>query len=295
MQYRYYTLDVFTNTRFGGNPLAVLPDAAGLSTEQMQAITREFNYSEATFVLAPEDPAAHRKVRIFMPTKEVPFAGHPNVGTAYALAATGALGELGDGEHSVVFEELAGNVPVRIRIKNGRPIDCELAAPQTLELGPPLTTPALAPALGLAGGDLVTDGAVVASAGLAFATVELHGADALARANVSASAWDECGVGTDGVLVYVREGERDVRCRMFAPSIGIPEDPATGSAVCALAGVLAKRDFVSDGEVSYRIRQGVEMGRPSELSARAVMVGGEPSALFVGGPSVMVMEGTLNV
>lgn len=294
MQYRYYTVDVFTNTRFGGNQLAVIPHAEGLSAAQMQAITQEFNYSEATFVFAPDHPGADRKVRIFMPTKEIPFAGHPNVGTAYVLAATGALGKLDDGDHLVRFEELAGTVPVSIRVVDGQPAECELAAPQPLELGPSLPGKGLADALGLADAEIRADGATVASVGLPFAMVALDGTEALGRARVSASAWDEYGAGTDGVLIYAREGT-DVRCRMFAPSIGIPEDPATGSAVCALAGVLAKHDGVIDGEVSYAVRQGVEMGRPSELRARAVVEDGTPTVLYVGGPSVMVMEGTITV
>ena len=133
MGYRYFICDVFTETRFGGNPLAVLPEAEGLSSGQMQQIAREFNFSESTFVLPPE--AGHtRRVRIFTPTTELPFAGHPNVGTAFALATAGELGEL-DESTTVTFEEGAGLVPIRIWKRPGEPIWCELAGPQGLSRG----------------------------------------------------------------------------------------------------------------------------------------------------------------
>jgi predicted PhzF superfamily epimerase YddE/YHI9 len=134
MRCRYYTCDVSAERRFGGNPLAVLPEAAGLSGEQMQRIAREFNYSETTFVLPPEDPAHTRKVRIFTPGAEIPFAGHPNVGTAFVLAATGAL--RADAQTlQVVFEEGVGPVPVEMRYEDGQPAYGELIAPQALALG----------------------------------------------------------------------------------------------------------------------------------------------------------------
>ena len=133
MRYRFYTCDVFTNKRFGGNPLAVLPEASGLSDKQMQQIAREFNFSETTFVVPPE--AGHtRKVRIFTPFDEIPFAGHPNIGTAFVLASTGELRRL-DASTSVTFEEGAGLVPIDIDVVDGKPTGCELAAPEALSLG----------------------------------------------------------------------------------------------------------------------------------------------------------------
>src|SRR5215813_12366178 len=133
MNYRYYTCDVFTQTRFAGNPLAVLSDAEGLSDLQMQQIAREFNYSETTFVFPPETGHT-RRVRIFTPSQEVPFAGHPNVGTAFVLGTIGALGEVG-ASLEVVFEENAGLVPVTVRGDGGRVASCELRAPQTVSFG----------------------------------------------------------------------------------------------------------------------------------------------------------------
>lgn len=296
MRYRYYTVDVFTHTQFGGNPLAVFPDAEGLTTEKMQALAREFNYSESTFVLPSKEPSSDAKVRIFMPAQEVPFAGHPNVGTAFALAATGAFGTLEDGEHTVSFEELGGVVPVRILIEDSMPVFCELTAPQALQLGPELPRAGLAKVLGLCDEDLRGGAAIpiVASVGLPIAMVELVSAEALGKASVSAEDWAAYTSACGGVLVFVRDTDAKVRCRMFAPLLGIPEDPATGSAVCALAGVLGKQDGV-EGVMTYDVRQGIEMGRPSFLTARVLMEDGVPSALFVGGPSVLVMEGTVDV
>ena len=147
MRYRYFTCDVFTDTRFGGNQLAVLPEAEGLSDRQMQQIAREFNFSETTFVLPPE--AGHdRRVRIFTPPREVPFAGHPNIGTAFVLASMGAFGAL-EAPRSVTFEEQAGLVPVAIEKREGGRIWCELTAPQGLTLGRTVSAQAVAAAVSL--------------------------------------------------------------------------------------------------------------------------------------------------
>src|SRR4051812_43386390 len=153
MRYRYFVCDVFTEERFGGNPLAVLPDARGLSDQQMQKITREFNFSESTFVLPPERGGT-RRVRIFTPTKEIPFAGHPNVGTAFVLASAGELGDVGD-RSEVVFEEIAGDVPVSIVRRRGR-VWCELRAPETLSLGATATPDQIAAAVSLVPAEVVT-------------------------------------------------------------------------------------------------------------------------------------------
>ena len=173
MRYRYYICDVFTDTRFGGNQLAVLPEAAGLSDRQMQQIAREFNFSESTFVF-PAETGHTRRVRIFTPATEVPFAGHPNIGTAFALATAGALGEI-DGSISVTFEEKAGLVPVSIRRRAGEAIWCELSAPNPLSLGGTIPAQFLAVAVSLDPEDVVTRTHLpqVASVGLPFLFAEL--------------------------------------------------------------------------------------------------------------------------
>jgi len=299
MQHRYFICDVFTEKRFGGNPLAVLPDARGISDAQMQRVAREFNFSETTFVLPPENGGT-RRVRIFTPTAEIPFAGHPNVGTAFALATAGELGEVVDGKRvEVVFEEKAGPVPVGIERRNGR-IWCELKAPERISTGKTASAGMIAAAVSLQPEDVVSTNPPpqVASVGLPFTFAELRDRGALERARTRMDGVDAlaaAGINPD-VFVYVRSrDEFDVRARMFAPVDGVPEDPATGSANCALAGLLAKLDPRPSGELRWRIAQGVEMGRPSVLEARARKENGEVVDVRIGGASVMVSEGTIEV
>jgi trans-2,3-dihydro-3-hydroxyanthranilate isomerase len=304
-RYRYVTCDVFTDTRFGGNQLAVLPEAEGLSGQQMQQVAREFNYSESTFVLPPEQ-GHDRRVRIFTPAAEVPFAGHPNIGTAFVLASLGELGPLDEswppGEpRTVVFEEDAGLVPVAVRRDDRGRIRCELRAPQRLSLGAAVPVASLARALDVDPGAIVTavHEPVVASVGLPFVIAELTDRAALARARLGVAGAEQLladGVAVPDVLVYVRSpDEVDIRARMFSPLDGIPEDPATGSAGCALAGLLAHLDSAADGSFGWRIAQGVEMGRPSLLEARAEKKGGEVVDVRIGGGSVLVAEGHIEV
>jgi trans-2,3-dihydro-3-hydroxyanthranilate isomerase len=300
MRYRYYTCDVFTERRFGGNPLAVLPEAAGLSGEQMQRIAREFNYSETTFVLPPDDSAHTRKVRIFTPVAEIPFAGHPNVGTAFVLAASGALAAEERGR--VVFEEGAGLVPVEIRYRDGRPVDCEITAPQRLTLGEAPAIEAVAASIGLGLDTMVTSTHPprVASAGLAFLLVELRDRAALAQARIQhdehAALIRACG--GEGMHLYTRDSGApgvDLQARMYAPLHGVAEDPATGSANLALAGLLAACAPDTDGSFAWRIAQGVEMGRPSLLEASAIKRGGEIETVRIGGCSILVCTGWIEV
>jgi trans-2,3-dihydro-3-hydroxyanthranilate isomerase len=298
MRYRYYICDVFTETRFGGNPLAVLPEAEGLTDRQMQQIAREFNFSESTFVF-PSNAGHTRRVRIFTPTQELPFAGHPNIGTAFVLAATGQLGEVGP-SMTVTFEEGAGPVPIAIRADPGKAIRCELAAPETLSLGDTVSAPLLAPAVSLTPGDIVTrtHRPQTASVGLPFLMAEVTDRTALERARVHLGGFDAlsaAGVPPDVHLYTHSDDAFDLRTRMFAPLDGIPEDPATGSANCALAGLLGHYNEATDGSFHWRIAQGVEMGRPSILEARAEKKAGAVAATWIGGASVLVSEGTLEV
>ena len=293
MRYRYYICDVFTDTRFGGNQLAVLPDAGGLSDRQMQQIAREFNFAESTFVLPPE--AGHtRKVRIFTPAIEMPFAGHPNVGTAFALATAGEFGPIEDAI-TVTFEEKAGLVPVSIH-KRESGIWCELSAPQRLSLGKTVSVEKVAAAVSLAPEDIVTrtHPPQVASVGLPFLMAELKDRAALERARVNMNGIDA--IAAEGVMpdihLYTLSGDEfDIRARMFAPLDGVPEDPATGSANCALAGLLTHHRSERDGSFQWRIAQGVEMGRPSVLEARTEKRDGEVVGAWIGGASVLVSEG----
>jgi trans-2,3-dihydro-3-hydroxyanthranilate isomerase len=297
MRYRYYTCDVFTATRFGGNQLAVLTDAQGLSDRQMQQIAREFNFAESTFVLPPEKGHT-RRVRIFTPVTEVPFAGHPNVGTAFVLASLGQFGDIG-APITVTFEEKAGPVPITIRPRDGT-LRCELSAPERLTLGQTVSPESLAAAVSLTGDDVLTSThpPQVASVGLPFMIAELRDRAALERARADMPGLEALraqGV-TPDVHLYVRSNDEfDLRARMFAPFDGVPEDPATGSANCALAGLLSHYDGAKDGTKAWRIAQGVEMGRPSLLEAGADKRDGVVVATRVGGASVLVSEGLIEV
>jgi trans-2,3-dihydro-3-hydroxyanthranilate isomerase len=295
MGYRYHICDVFTTARFGGNQLAVLPHADGLSDRQMQQITREFNFSETSFVLPPRGAHA-RRVRIFTPACEIPFAGHPNVGTAFVLAT---IGELGDAS-SVTFEEEAGPVAITIDRVDGGIGACELAAPQPVSPGQTIPVSEVAAAVSLDARDILTERHPprAVSVGLPFVMTELRDRSALERARLNAAGFDAVaarGVRPD-IYLYTRSGDDfDLRVRMFAPAAGVPEDPATGSAACAIAGFLAHLDGRTDGSFRWRIAQGVEMGRPSSLLARAEKKGGVVRATWVGGACVMVAEGTIEV
>jgi len=297
MGYRYYICDVFTDTRFGGNQLAVLPEALGLSDRRMQQVAREFNFSESAFVFPPEQGHT-RRVRIFTPAVEVPFAGHPNIGTAFALAATGALGVI-DSSLTVTFEEKAGLVPITIHRRQDT-LWCQLSAPERLSLGKTVPAAAVAAAVSLGPDDVVvtTHQPQVASVGLPFLMTELRDRSALERARINGQGFDALaalGVVPD-VHLYVRSSDEfDIRARMFAPFDGVPEDPATGSANCALAGLLSHYAAATDGTASWRIAQGVEMGRPSELEASAEKRDGVVVATRVGGASVLVSEGIIEV
>jgi trans-2,3-dihydro-3-hydroxyanthranilate isomerase len=298
VKYVYYICDVFTETRFGGNQLAVLPQADGLSAQQMQQIAREFNFSETTFVFPPK--AGHtRQVRIFTPAREIPFAGHPNIGTAFVLASVGELGEI-ISSFTVTFEEEAGLVSVTIDGTDGKIASCELTAPQSLSLGKTLPTELVATAISIEPKAIVinTHQPQVASVGLPFVMVELRDRSVLERARINMSGFESIaaqGVMPD-VFLYTRVSDGfDIRARMFAPLSGVPEDPATGSANCALAGLLARYSEKPNGSFSWRIAQGVEMGRPSTLIARAEKKDGVVQTTRIGGASVMVSEGFIQL
>jgi len=303
-QFRFLTADIFTSTRFGGNQLAVLPDARGLTTEQMLSITREFNYSESTFVLPPDNPANTRRVRIFTPGGELPFAGHPTVGSAFVLATIGEIPLTGD-ETRIVLEEGVGPVPVVIRTKNGKPAFCQFSVAKLPEVGPPLPPrAAMAAALSLAEEDLV-DGAwhaQVVSCGLPFAFVPVRDRGVVARSRIRLDQWEKHLAGHPGenVMVFAMDPEEpghDVRARMYGPgpSVNVPEDPATGSACAALGGYLAMRSSQRDGTLRWVVEQGYEMGRPSLIEVEADKRGDAITAVRVGGDSVLVSEGHITV
>jgi trans-2,3-dihydro-3-hydroxyanthranilate isomerase len=298
----FCTLDVFTDTLFGGNQLAVFPDATGLDAERMHVIAREFNLSETAFVLPPENPANTRRVRIFTPAGELPFAGHPTIGTAHALAALGHIPMTGDVTR-IIFEEGVGPVPVSIRSRNGSPVFSELSVAKLPETGPPPPSrSALADLLSLEVADLTggTWSPQSVSTGVPFLFVPIRDRNALKRARVKPDRWDAIlkASWAPEVFLFSRDPEREgshIRARMFAPGLGIGEDAATGSAAAALGGYLAARDAVKDGTLRWVVEQGFEMGRPSILEVEADKVDGRITAIRVGGAAVMVSKGEMDV
>lgn len=302
MQYRFHTADVFTDRVFGGNPLAVLPEAEGIDEAAMQRVAAEFNLSETTFVLPPDDPAHTCRVRIFTPANELPFAGHPTVGTALVLAWSGRVPE---GTERIVFEEAVGPVPVALEWREGRAVKATLSSARLPEIGPPSpAAEALAEVQGLEAGDLggeapeLARGAQGVSCGVPFLFVPLRDRDVLARCRVDTAAWERVMAGgwAHGLFAFtLGEAAGEIRARMFAPTMGIVEDPATGGAVTALAGYLAPFAGKSDGTARWRVHQGVEMGRPSLLELAADLTGGAVSAIRVGGSAVPVSEGSIEV
>jgi trans-2,3-dihydro-3-hydroxyanthranilate isomerase len=299
MQRRYITVDVFTDRAFGGNPLAVVLDAGGLSTAQMQAIASEFNYSETTFVLPPGDRANDAQVRIFTVRSEIPFAGHPNVGTAFVLATQAAKPPA-----RLKFEEKAGLVPVEILTDEEKAVGAELTAPQPLGKFTQLRAEQAAACLSLTSADIRSDRhpPQIVSVGLPFLVVEVASRDALQRARPDAAAFARtfpCD-GSDAVYFYTRDVPPaeacDLQARMFHPgSSGLSEDPATGSATVAAAALLADLSSERDGELKLRIGQGVDMGRPSLLLTRVRKAGGAVVSAHVGGRCVQMMEGTFRL
>ena len=300
MQRRYITVDVFTDRAFGGNPLAVVLDAGGLSTAQMQAIATKFNYSETTFVLPPQDSAHDAQVRIFTVRSEIPFAGHPNVGTAFVLATQAAKPPA-----RLLFEEKAGLVPVAVLTEQGKVTGTELTAPQPLKRLSQLSAEQAAACLSLSATDVKTDRhpPQIVSVGLPFLAVELASRDAVRRAKADAAAFGRtfpCD-GSDAVYLYTRdvpasEKPCELQARMFHPGAsGLSEDPATGSATAAAAALLADLDGTRDGELKLAIGQGVDMGRPSLLLTRVRKQNGAIASVHVGGGCVQMMEGTFRL
>ena len=294
MTYRYFICDVFTDTRFSGNQLAVLPDAAGLSETQMQQIAREFNFSETAFVF-PAEQGQTRKVRIFTPTTEVPFAGHPNLGTAFVLTETGELGSDIVPE-SICFEEKAGLVPINISQKPSGQRQFELKAPESLTACPFKAVSTIADALSLNMNQIIEQNhpPSTASVGLPFLIVELVNTSALADIQINTESFHN--LLNEGsppyILVYTQNtSNADLQARMFAPLDGITEDPATGSANCALAALLTQYSDLTSGDLCWEVVQGLEMGRPSRLRVRAQKENGSVTGSWVAGTCVMVAEG----
>jgi trans-2,3-dihydro-3-hydroxyanthranilate isomerase len=301
MQLDFVTIDVFTNRQFGGNPLAVITNAQGLSTERMQAIAAEFNLAETTFVLPPRDPVHTAEVRIFTPKAEMPFAGHPNIGTAYVLARAGeSYGRAISGDR-LIFEEKAGLVFMDLIKEDGIVVATRLAAPQPLSIGEEVSVEIVAAACSLEPANIKVDvhHPCMAScgAGLLFAELTSRAALAAAVPRPEIFARELPRERTVGIHLYVqaKQGSIDIQTRMFAPRHGIPEDPATGAANVALIGLLAHHRPEPDLTLSRTIGQGYEMGRPSILQASAEKKAGRVVATHIGGRCMSMLRGTIDI
>ena len=298
----FHTFDVFTDTRLTGNPLAVLPDAAGLEGEDMQRIAREFNLSETVFVFPPENDAHSARVRIFTPGRELPFAGHPTVGTAILLAMEKMGGNPEREEDAIiVLEEGVGPVRVGVRLRPGDAPYAQFDVPVLPEeAGQAAPNDRLAAALGLAPGDIGFEDHVATgfSSGVPFSFVPVRDLDVIGRAAPQLQHWREAFGNNDhpNVFVYCRQSvhsESKFHARMFAPTMGIPEDPATGAAAAAFAGAVHKFDALPEGLYKGIIEQGFEMGRPSKIFQELEIDGGKLVKVRIGGHAVPMMKGTL--
>lgn len=297
MKHRFFTLDVFTDTPLAGNQLAVFPDAESIPDDRLQAIAREFNLSETVFVYPPEDSLNTARVRIFTPAVELPFAGHPTIGTAILLAALRRAIKRGGKAH-VVLEQGVGAVPVEVRFSGAVPTWAQLTAALLPEGGAPAPA-SLAVAGAISLEPLHLDSAMEPAAfscGVPYLFVPLRDRIALAAADPDLGAW-RVALGdywASDLFLFTRDVElpgSDFRARMFAPLLGVPEDPATGSAVAAFAGYLAASERLSDGRHNWRIEQGFEMGRPSILELECDIRDGIVYTVRVGGNAVIVSEG----
>lgn len=301
MSLKYCTLDVFTEHRFGGNPLAVFVDVPDLPADFMQNIAREFNLSETVFILEPTHPKAKRRLRIFTPSQELPFAGHPTIGAAFALIEEGLAGITGTSGEFFLEEEV-GLVQIRAECHANGTWFIQFTTASLPQEAPASVPPIaeLAKLLSLKESDILHDGdfAQFWSCGVPFLFVPLRDRAALARVSIDSNSSRklQASTGASQVFAFCYDPERessDIRARMFAHEFGIHEDPATGSAAAAFAGYLARRSWHKDGTLKWTIEQGFEMGRPSLIYLEADMENGAVRAVRVGGSAVRMSEGTL--
>jgi trans-2,3-dihydro-3-hydroxyanthranilate isomerase len=281
----------------------VIPDARGVSDATMQRIAAEFNYSETAFVLPPDDPRHTARVRIFTPTDEVPFAGHPNVGTAFVLGRAGEVCGRALAEDAMYFEERAGLVTVRLLREAGTVVGASIRAPGALEVGHAIDPEVVAACASLDPADVVTErhGPAMASVGLPFALAEVAGLPALARARPDPAAFAAADAryrhpdDRFSVFLYTftDPARSRIRARMFAPLSNTPEDPATGSASGALGAYLVSLRPGAPRRSAFVVEQGIEMGRPSLIEVLVSEADGPAPEVWIQGRCVPVMRGAL--
>lgn len=303
MELDFHTLDVFTDRRFAGNPLAVIHGADGLDTARMQTIAREFNLSESVFLMKPENPAHSAKVRIFTPATELPFAGHPTVGTAVLLAELRAADQQRDMDSLVVLEENIGVVRVGVRLRAGAAGFAEFDVPKLPQMaGAAPDAELLAAAVGLEPREVgfANHRPSHYSAGVPFTFLPVASLAVIARAEIQPGHWANAFGGTRAgkLSLYTREtmsSANAFHARVFAPAAGVAEDPATGAAAAAFAGVIHRFDALPDGHHLRIIEQGFEMGRPSHISVSMDVGGGRLNTVRIGGGALRVSSGRIKV
>jgi len=299
MALTYYILDVFTVRPFGGNPLAVVLDADRLSAAEMQTIAREFNLSETVFVLTPTSPGHSARIRIFTPSRELPFAGHPTLGAAVLLA------ELGNGQSDAIIalEEEIGSVRVGVRMRGSGATFGEFDAPKVAGVPEALSEPEqIAAAVGLIPAEIGFENhkPTLLKSTPSFAFVPVANLEAMSKVRIAPQHWARAFTdrGAIGVYLYTRQCVRvqsAFHARMFAPDLGVPEDPATGSATASFAYVVQEFDALPDGTHKRAIEQGFEMGRPSAIALTMTVSRGKIEAVRIGGHAVRVAEGQLKI
>ena len=292
MRRRFHTLDVFTDEPLSGNPLAVVLDAEGLDTERMQAVAREFNLSETVFVLEPRDPVNSARIRIFTPGRELPFAGHPTVGTAVLLAETRGAEIVARQDLALVLEEEVGLVQCVARRVRGRSRATFTLPRLPADAGAVRSTASLAASLSIDADEIGFDEhrPVMMSAGVPYTMVPVKSVASVDRSWPDLARWPD----DLETFVYARDGG-GYYARMFAPTFGINEDPATGSAVAAFAGALMRFESLADGDHTVSIRQGVAMGRPSLIVLGLDVVDGALASATIGGGAVMLSQGSIDL
>jgi trans-2,3-dihydro-3-hydroxyanthranilate isomerase len=303
MALNYHVLDVFTERPFGGNPLAVVLDADRLSATEMQSIAREFNLSETVFVLAPTSPGHTARIRIFTPSRELPFAGHPTLGTAVLLAELRAPHAASMDTAIIALEEEVGSIRVGVRGRNGSAPFGEFDAPKVTSAPEALSEPEeISAAVGLIPGEIGFENhkPCLLKSSPPFAFLPVSNLEAMARVKVTPQHWARAFTdrGVQGVYLYTRQCVRvqsAFHARMFAPDLGVPEDPATGSAAASFAYVVHEFDALPDGNHKRAIEQGIEMGRPSSITLTMTVTRGKLEAVRIGGHAVRLAQGTLNV
>jgi trans-2,3-dihydro-3-hydroxyanthranilate isomerase len=299
----YYILDVFTERPLGGNPLAIVLEADRLSAKEMQAIAREFSLSETVFVLTPTAPGHTARVRIFTPSCELPFAGHPTLGTAILLAELRMPVVNGERDAIIALEEEAGSIRVGVRLRSNAPAFGEFDAPKNAAVPEVLTPPEeIAAALGLIPSEIGFENhkPVLLRTTSNFAYVPVSNLEAMAKLRMTPTHWARAFTDRriDGVYVYTRQCVRtsaSFHARMLAPDLGVPEDPATGSAAIGFARVIQHFDAGPDGAHKRSIEQGLEMGRPSTIHLVSSVVRGKLEGVRIGGYAVRVAEGQLRL